>query len=186
MSPEEKKSDVGVARSIGAEINAQIGQFQFDDNRLITIYCVFDYYIIHLSDYNNAWPYAQWKYSISTSDLSITYDSTLAAGYRATTYSYSTNFRPKTCLLGPGAFSSGEWGCASVLGHEEVHGTQDYWYIKTYPNQNEEVAYAWELDHSNAPSCKSTPTTYIYDYASSFYSNAKTQYASYGGTVTYP
>jgi len=99
------------------------------------------------SDYNLAWPYAKWKYSISTPDLtSIGYDESLPFGTRAQTFTLTGS-----CSLGLGAMSDEGW-CASALGHEQVHGNQGYPYCVLHqvrgPNHYEVPAYQWEIDHA--------------------------------------
>jgi hypothetical protein len=99
-------------------------------------------------DYNRAWHYARWKYSIATPDLA-----SVAYVNRATPRGLTMGanaFSPRYCTLGNGAFAN-ENICASTLGHEQVHGAQP-WDVFILPNWirwsgNPEVpAYQWEID----------------------------------------
>jgi len=110
-----------------------------------------------LAEYDKAWQYAKWKYDIATLDLdSIAYDATL--GTRAHTSIILIPFGEiANCKLGTGAFADENW-CASSMGHEQVHGSQGYWYIQWHSGEDPEdrnpmncevPAYQWEID--NAP-----------------------------------
>jgi len=100
---------------------------------------------IYTQDRENAWKYARWKYSIDTSDLdSITYNDSLGDRGQTTSYVLGGNF----CELGPAAFDD-ENLCASTLGHENVHGGQEYLFRQLYSDCAEAEAYLWELNHAD-------------------------------------
>ena len=181
-APTEAQSYVGVLPSVSFNITSCIMDQNSDKTVAIHLSSVFQYLANDKNTTTNrekAWQYARWKYGISTSGLgTITYDPSQST-------SGLTNVYTDNMSLGTEAFSS-EWCCASVLGHENIHGIQTWIFIATYPDLSEADASAWELDHSNAPSCTASPTTYIYTYDSSYYNDTKSYYKSHGGTVTYP
>ncbi|MDD4111326.1 MAG: hypothetical protein PHS54_07325, partial [Clostridia bacterium] len=101
-------------------------------------------------DRERAWRYARWKYDIDTSALGpISYDKNLP-------YPGETSGFADDCKLGPGAFSSENF-CASVLGHENVHGIQG-WENRLYSGLDwlagkvhwtEVEAYNWQINTSD-------------------------------------
>ncbi|OGV68029.1 MAG: hypothetical protein A3K18_28245 [Lentisphaerae bacterium RIFOXYA12_64_32] len=120
----------------------------------VYVYTVFDYKANQPAgipgDRNAAWQFAKWKYDIDTSGLSsIAYDQNLG-------HAGSTSTVTDACALGPSAFVS-ENICASVMGHENVHGVQEAWFIlwsvnrfnAGLPQEAEKQAYQWEIDHQS-------------------------------------
>lgn len=111
------------------------------------------YYLAHLPDHidrERAWQYAKWKYGINTSALnSISYNPSQSTPGLTGTY---TN----NCTLGTGAFGSENY-CASVLGHENVHGEQPWWdivaseasWLAGGPHYIEVDAYNWEINNAS-------------------------------------
>lgn len=97
------------------------------------------------SDYELAWKYARWKHGIDTSNLSsIRYDPAL------TTMGLTrlgVGGIGRHCRLGPTAFNAGSGVCASVLGHENVHGGQSVMTLLS-SRWAEPDAYQWELDNA--------------------------------------
>ena len=182
-APTEAQSDVGVDPTESFDVSCSIMSTIVSDTIKIHLSSVFKYFGTDDVDRNGAWQYAKWKYGISTANLtSITYLNTQSTAGLTSHYMYSSD---KPMTLGSQAFSS-EWCCASVLGHENVHGTQSYWFVRSQKEASEVQASAWELDHSNAPGCTSTPLTYIYTYDLPYYNDTKSYYLTNGGTVVYP
>ena len=117
------------------------------------VFSVFTYFgspVSPFRDLEQAWKYAKWKYNIDTSALSsISYDATIT-GKAAWTDAIT-----KECRLGSSAFGS-ENQCASILGHENVHGVQSAAYIyASWANWAiggsdfcEVDAYNWEINHA--------------------------------------
>jgi hypothetical protein len=100
----------------------------------------------YLNNYGNcrkSIDYAIWKYNINTSNLtSISYDSSILEGGQ-TTYGGK-------CRIGQYAITHTENICASVLGHENVHGGQPLKYFLIWMEAEAEVpAYGWEINNSN-------------------------------------
>jgi hypothetical protein len=99
-------------------------------------------------DYNKAIEYTKYKYNMSTDKLtSITYSVALS-GKRRGEVRVGVSGVGRYCKLGPGAFES-ENICASVLGHENVHGGQHWWlFMPNMEAQAEIPAYTWELNNA--------------------------------------
>ena len=130
-------------------------------------------------DRETAWRYAEWKYDIGTPKLpgGISYDPTLGT-IAMTSHAGAGNY----CRLGPDAFTRSENICASVMGHENVHGGQTAaeilfykarfvlylagggWPSSTFggPRTDEVEAYQWEINHQ-ADTVTDTDATYIAD-----------------------
>ena len=175
-APAEAKSDIDVEEVEQLTINSKILKEDSSASVNINICSVFHYYGALNHNREIAWKYAKWKYDISTSNLKeITYDP-------GQTTAGNTNHLYQTMTLGTGAFSE-EWSCASIIGHENVHGGQPLLLSKP---AKEQEASMWELDHSNAPNCKASPITYIYNYCKYYYDDTKNYYKSHGGTINYP
>jgi hypothetical protein len=87
--------------------------------------------------------YAIWKYNINISKLtSISYDSSILEGGQ-TTYGGK-------CRIGQYAITHTENICASIVGHENVHGGQPLKYFLTWMEAEAEVpAYGWEMNNRN-------------------------------------
>ena len=175
-SPTESKSDVSVNPLEAITINSKILNVGSSQYVKLSLLSVFHYYGTKNNGRNNAWQYARWKYDISVAALnSVGYDPSQSTAGLTNTY---TN----NMTLGTSAFAE-EWSCASILGHENVHGGQD---SLMNSQVKEQEASMWELDHSNAPSCSASPLTYIYNYCKYYYDDTKAYYIKNGGTVTYP
>ncbi len=112
------------------------------------------------SDYETAWRYAGWKYDISLSNLSsIVYKSQGTASADAFTSFVSGSRGARPCEIYPSAFATENY-CASVLGHENVHGGQSVnflmlsWPYKLSGAFNRKIeyhAYSWMVN--NATRC---------------------------------
>jgi hypothetical protein len=97
------------------------------------------------SDYELAWKYARWKYDVDTSNLNeILFDPEMK--YKGVTY-VAIFSKKRMCKLGRDAFIS-ENICASVLGHENVHGGQSLKMFFGGREKAEPPAYQWELKNA--------------------------------------
>jgi hypothetical protein len=96
-------------------------------------------------DYERAYKYARWKYSIGTPDIIISVDPSLVR--YGETHPGAFNIGRYT-TLGILAFND-ENVCASTLGHEEVHGTQSLSVLLGPEAGAERPAYQWEMDHKD-------------------------------------
>lgn len=110
------------------------------------------------SDYETAWRYARWKYDISTSNLSsIVFNrfSPLGADAMVSFSSGSRGARP--CIIYESAFTTENY-CASVLGHENVHGGQSVNFLilsyaarltGAFNRKIEYPAYRWQVENAD-------------------------------------
>lgn len=97
------------------------------------------------SDYELAWQYARWKYDINTSNLDkIMFDPDMK--YKGVTY-VGIFSKKRLCKLGKQAFIS-ENICASVMGHENVHGGQSLKMFIGGREKAEPPAYQWEVQNA--------------------------------------
>ena len=175
-APLEDKTDIGVKEIDHVTINSKILGIASTKSIRLNIASVFYHYGTNNNNRDKAWQYAKWKYDIPISNLnSISYVASQSTGGLTNNYT-------KNMTLGTGAFSE-EWSCASIIGHENVHGAQPF--LLSTPKREQE-ACMWELDHSNAPNCKASPLTYIYDYCRYYYEDTKDYYRANAGSVDYP
>ncbi len=115
-----------------------------------------------VSDFETAWRFARWKYGISTANLSsITYTQNGPGDAQVLYQSGTVGARP--CIIYQSAFGTENY-CASVLGHENVHGGQSvgYWILSgasklsgAFNKKIEYPAYKWQVD--NAARCGLSP-----------------------------
>jgi PKD repeat protein len=100
------------------------------------------YYLADVEgNHNLAWQYSKFKYNINVNNLkSISYSG-------SSNYNGSTTIS-KNCYLGRDAFDT-ENKCASVLGHENVHGKQPWWYFTIFCERALAEAEPYEWQYNN-------------------------------------
>lgn len=181
-APVEGKTFIDVPGSEKIIVSSEILGNSSSVTDVINLSSIFRYFGINNKDREFAWRYARWKYDISTSNLSsISYDDS------QTKYAGWTVTRTDAMTLGPPAYTDGEWACASVLGHENVHGAQSRGDRILNTAKCECEAYEWEFYHSNVNSLhRRPPITYIFQYARTYYIDIKSSYANHGGTIAFP
>lgn len=109
------------------------------------------------NDYELAWQYARWKYDIDTSNLDeIVFDPKMK--YKGATYAKIFG-KKRICKLGRQAFIS-ENICASVLGHENIHGGQSLAMFFGRREKAEPPAYQWEIKNARS---LGLPPDYVYE-----------------------
>lgn len=176
VSEKETKGVPPANASAISVVKPQFKSIALEISKTIVSHCVFEYFYSKENDYEKAWQYAKWKYSISTSYLSsISYDPSLV---QMAITEMSTPKYARTMKLGKGAFVD-ENVCASTLVHENVHGGQDSKltgidsFILYYSNERE--AYWTELMFA--------PTTKIPE---SYFDITYNHYTEFGGDLPKP